>query len=281
MTANAFEEDRKKSLAAGMNDHLVKPVEPEMLYKSLIKWLPGTKFKLGSQAPGKISSDLKAGQSGPTGFKGESGLEALRQVEGLNVNAGLRVLGGDVQVYQRLLKQFADKCENEKSKLQKQTAENDKKGLIQTAHSLKGTAGNLGAGNIQILAAELEKRVRTNSRRSDIEKAVSRLIEALERFIGALPVPVNQGLEPGEEHKNPDLVLVILDRLEKLLENNDTDAYDLFEAFRSTLVGRFEAQAEKLADQIQEFDYTDALTTLTAMRKQDENETPSEAEKGC
>ena len=35
MTANAFEEDIEKSRAAGMNAHLSKPIEPELLYRTL------------------------------------------------------------------------------------------------------------------------------------------------------------------------------------------------------------------------------------------------------
>jgi len=39
MTANAMETDKEKSLDAGMNDHITKPIDPELLYKTLRRWL--------------------------------------------------------------------------------------------------------------------------------------------------------------------------------------------------------------------------------------------------
>jgi signal transduction histidine kinase/CheY-like chemotaxis protein len=48
ITANAFDEDRRICLAAGMNDHIGKPVDPEVLFKTVLKWLASD---LGARIP--------------------------------------------------------------------------------------------------------------------------------------------------------------------------------------------------------------------------------------
>ena len=50
MTAHAMAGDREKSLAAGMNDHITKPIDPEQLFRALLTWIDQSRLA-GRTAP--------------------------------------------------------------------------------------------------------------------------------------------------------------------------------------------------------------------------------------
>jgi signal transduction histidine kinase/CheY-like chemotaxis protein len=264
MTANAFEEDRRKCIEAGMNDHLVKPVEPELLYKCLLKWLPIKKSEPENKGAFRIAADEDQARLSALAPEEQNRLKALRQVDGLDVETGLRMLGGDITVYLRLIRQFGQKCETDAIDILKQTAAENYQSIMQTVHSIKGVAGNLGAIKIQELAADLEQAVRIRSGKTQFEQQINNFVNEISGFVEALPKASNapESMEIGEENRRQ--VDVILSELAVLLENNDTDAYDLFEEQKDQLIVTLGNAGFELERQIHEFDYREALETLRA-----------------
>ena len=261
MTANAFEDDRRKCIEAGMNDHLVKPVEPEILYKCLIKWLPGKKNETKNNGVAKSDvNEVTVRHS--AALEDQQRLKVLRSMEGLNVETGLRILGGDISVYVRLIQQFGQKCEADAIQILKQMAMQNYQNIIQIVHSIKGVAGNLGAIKIQEQAAELEQEVRNRSDKARFEARVNDFVTEIRRFVDVLPKEITFIENYGQDEVDSAQVEMILNRLTVLIENNDTNAYDLFEEYKELLLFALGDQGIELERQIHAFDYRDALNTL-------------------
>jgi len=133
---------------------------------------------------------------------------------------------------------------------------------MQTVHSIKGVAGNLGAIRIQELAAELEQAARIGSGKDQFEKLANKFVAEIRRFAEALPKERISPESPQREDVDPVQIDEILNQLAVLLANNDTEAYDLFEEHKDLIIFRLGDSGFDLKRQIQEFDYRDALNTL-------------------
>ena len=152
MTANALAEDRERCLAAGMNDHLAKPIEPEILWAKLARWL---RRRADTQEPG-------AGQSAGPGPAAPTlpADELPWNVPGMDVELGLSQLMGKHALYLTVLRLFVRDQSSMVATTRQALNSGDFVTAERLAHTLKGTASTVAALPVAAAAGRLEKACR-------------------------------------------------------------------------------------------------------------------------
>jgi CheY-like chemotaxis protein len=146
MTAHAMAGDAEKSLAAGMNGHITKPIDPDHLFAELVKWIrPG-------QRPDEPRSPAAVSEIKPAG----DAEDLPETLAGFDLPEGLKRLQGNRALYRKLILKFADSCRDGMAQIEKAIKTRNHDEIMQLAHSIKGSAGNLAARDLQDAAMGME-----------------------------------------------------------------------------------------------------------------------------
>lgn len=248
LTANAFDEDRERCREAGMNDFIAKPVDPDQLYGTLMRWLPA----------GQILAP-------PDSADAESIPAELAAIAGLHATRGLKTLNGNLDAYLRLLRLFASDHADDISRLRQRLAAGDRDEARRIAHTLKGASANLGAANVQALTAPLEVAIRDGRDATTIE----RLMGTVEAELQLLAAAIRAALP--EEARAPravdgEAVRQVLDELEPLLAASSIEANQLMTTHGALLRAALGPLGLELENRIEHFLYPEALETLVWAR---------------
>ncbi len=185
MTAHALPEERQKCLAAGMNDHLAKPIEVGKLKAALVRWIkPGA----GAGRQGRTFPEAGHRFSVPL----------PDHLPGIDIDTGLRRLGNNRELFRRLLAGMRAELPAVLENIQASLSTGDLEKAARLLHTLKGTAGNVAATELHRTTTALEREVREDLT-ADGGPALQGLRQAVEQFVA-----VTGSLEPEAQGRAND-----------------------------------------------------------------------------
>jgi signal transduction histidine kinase/DNA-binding response OmpR family regulator/HPt (histidine-containing phosphotransfer) domain-containing protein/CHASE3 domain sensor protein len=248
MTAHATIEERQHCLAAGMNDHIAKPIDPANLFETVSRFYepsahaapnPATAEESGLVAPKQSEGESSTQRSDAPTLR-RSDIPTLPSIPNLNTEDGLVRVGGNRKLYLKLLGQFVEQQDTALDQISNALKIGDRAVAERLAHTLKGVAGNLGAKEVQVNAGVLEKRIREQTPAADIDSAFAQVRAALIPLLKNLraasispaqPAATNlvaKDVDPAKSHEAAQ-------ELSGLLEQFDPTVAEFIELNESTL----------------------------------------------
>ncbi|MBA3033620.1 MAG: response regulator [Gammaproteobacteria bacterium] len=257
MTANALPVDRENCLAAGMNDHVGKPIDVETLVATLLRHCTHT-----PPAPASLPQPQTAAATAP--------LPELPP--GFALADALARLGNNRAAYARILEIFQQDQQTLRERLRQALQQDDQAAAARELHTLKGLAGTLGASALADFARNAETAVKNGHDPATIATLPDRLDAKLDATLAVLASVAAQfapdsAPAPAQPLVDSARLSAVLEALEALLANHNLRALDAHSALQQDFGTVLGAKLTPLDTAIARMDFTAALTASQVLRR--------------
>ena len=244
MTANAMTSDYEKSIAAGMNDHLSKPIEMDKLIATLNRWL-GIDLSIKNAPKSKASAFPNT-------------------LEPFDLEKASKLSNDNNELLHRLLLSFAKRYQDAPKQLREFIDTKNFTEIEHLAHSLKGVAGTLAAQELKEAASALEIAVR-NHRYDEIENLFNRLVIELNPAIQAtksLPA-LSYAVKETDMNLSVNELTMLLTEFRATLNTKQLKALDIFSNLEPYLLQRgLYQEVQALHNCLEKLEFQRALPIL-------------------
>jgi two-component system, sensor histidine kinase and response regulator len=255
MTANVMQADRERCLAAGMNDFVGKPIEPEALWQALARWV-----KPAGAAQRERATAARTANVTNTETAARAGVPELAAIEGLDIVGGLRRTLGKTALYLSVLRDFVNAETDAARTALNALARGDMDTVERIVHSLKGSAATIGAVAIHEAAVALEHAMMKSE---PIDRRLTALDDLLQRQAAAIrAILPSTDVAPSAGYIDLETRDAVCHQLAGLLANNDAKAGFLFEQHAPLLAAALPGHFVRLAQAVRQFDFVLAQDVL-------------------
>ncbi len=276
MTANAMQADRERCLEAGMNDFVSKPIEPDELWQALLRWIrPREGLGRPTRPPDEDAQGEVIFVDAPAAQPAAPAPQAVgipTGVAGLDTAAGLRRVLGKQPLYLSMLRKFVAGHPAGLQPVEDALRAGDLATAERLAHTLRGTAGNIGATALQAEMVQVEAGLR---RRVPLEEGLALLARPRALLEGLLAqlraqLPSEAAPPPAAPPAGMDVAEVsrLCQRLAALLADDDSEAADLLSEHGQTLRAALGNGYPPLAVAVGGFDFEAGLAALKSAASQ-------------
>jgi len=248
MSADAMVGVKERCLEHGMSDYLTKPIDPNLLFTTLAKWL-------------HISAGVLEQQ------QHTAAAEVTLTIDGLDTTAGVARVAGNMKIYNGILKKFCSHHANAATEIKAAIESSDFELAERIAHTIKGVAGNIGADTIFKCSIELDALLKQAQDADGMdEQRLTTLLAELTTHTTALITAIKASEVYADEAPTADQPKLdstkfteLISQLAALLDDDDSEAQSCLDEL---IAGSDHQELKELSEMVSDYEFEEALELL-------------------